>query len=70
MKEVFLGEFDREMATTRKILERVPFEKFDWVPHAKSTPLGRLANHVATLPRFVPEVIDEDKFVMAAYAAA
>jgi uncharacterized damage-inducible protein DinB len=64
VKEVFLGEFDRERATTRKILERVPFEKFDWVPHAKSSPLGRLANHVATLPRFVPHVLDEDKFVM------
>jgi uncharacterized damage-inducible protein DinB len=63
-KELFLGEFDREMATTRKILERVPFEKFDWVPHEKSSPLGRLANHVATLPRFVPYVINEDKFVM------
>jgi len=65
IKELFLTEFDREMATTRKMLERVPFEKFDWVPHPKSTPLGRLANHVATMPRFVPHVIDEDKFVMA-----
>jgi len=63
-KEIILQEFDREAVTTRKILERVPFEKFDWVPHAKSTPLGRLANHVATLPRFVPHVIDEEKFVM------
>jgi len=63
-KELFLTEFDQEMATTRKILERVPFEKFDWVPHAKSTPLGRLANHVATMPRFAPHVIDEEKFVM------
>jgi uncharacterized damage-inducible protein DinB len=64
-KELFLAEFDREMTTTRKILERVPFEKFDWVPHPKSSPLGRLANHVATLPRFVPHVLEEDKFVMA-----
>jgi uncharacterized damage-inducible protein DinB len=63
-KELFLKEFDQEMVTTRKILERVPFDKFDWVPHPKSSPLGRLANHVATLPRFVPHVIDEDKFVM------
>jgi uncharacterized damage-inducible protein DinB len=64
IKELFLGEFDREMATTRKILERVPFDKFDWMPHAKSTPLGRLANHVATLSRLVPHVIDEGKFSM------
>jgi uncharacterized damage-inducible protein DinB len=64
IKELFLGEFDQEMKTTRKILERVPFDKFDWVPHTKSTPLGRLANHVATLSRFVPHVIDEEKFVL------
>jgi uncharacterized damage-inducible protein DinB len=64
LKEFVLGEFDREMVTTRKMLERVPFDKFDWVPHTKSTPLGRLANHVATLPRVVPHVIDEEKFSM------
>lgn len=61
IKELFLGEFDREIATTRKMLERVPFDKFDWTPHAKSMPLGRLANHVATLPRMVPNLIDVDK---------
>jgi uncharacterized damage-inducible protein DinB len=64
IKELFLGEFDREMAVTRKILERAPFEKFDWTPHAKSTPLGRLANHVATLPRFVPHIFAVDKFML------
>jgi len=62
VKELFVGEFDREMATTRKMLERVPFEKFDWTPHAKSMPLGRLTNHLATLPRFVPNVINTAKF--------
>ncbi len=65
VKTLFLGEFDREMATTRKILERVPFEKFDWTPHEKSMALGRLANHVATLPRFVPIVIEHEKFEVA-----
>jgi uncharacterized damage-inducible protein DinB len=61
IKELFLGEFDCEATTTRKMLERVPFEKFDWTPHAKSTPLGRLANHVATMPRLVPDIINTDK---------
>jgi uncharacterized damage-inducible protein DinB len=63
-KEMILQEFDHEMATTRKILERVPFEKFEWAPHTKSTLLGRLANHVATLPRLVPHIVDEEKFAM------
>lgn len=47
-----LPEYDQEMASTRKLLERVPLEKAAWKPHAKSMALGRLAAHVATLPRF------------------
>jgi len=45
-----LPEFDHEMATTRKTLERVPNEKLGWKPHEKSMSLGRLASHIAELP--------------------
>ena len=48
--ETLLAEFDGEMANTRKMLERVPGERFAWKPHEKSFPLGKLANHVAALP--------------------
>ncbi|HLJ86322.1 MAG TPA: DinB family protein [Candidatus Angelobacter sp.] len=48
----FLPEFDQEMANTRKILERVPEDKFGWKPHAKSMELGRLAGHIAQLPEW------------------
>jgi uncharacterized damage-inducible protein DinB len=48
--DAFLPEFDREMTTTRKLLERVPDDKFDWKPHPKSMSLGYLAQHVATIP--------------------
>ncbi len=44
-----LTEFDREMVTTRKLLERVPMEREDWAPHARSMKLGDLASHVARL---------------------
>lgn len=47
--DAFLPEFDHEMATTRKLLERVPEEKFDWKPHAKSMTLGALASHVVNI---------------------
>jgi uncharacterized damage-inducible protein DinB len=50
--ESFLSEFDAEMATTRRLLERVPTDKLDWKPHAKSMSLGSLATHVTELPRF------------------
>ena len=44
-----LPEFDHEMATTRKVLERVPDAKSDWKPHAKSFSMGTLAQHTAEL---------------------
>ena len=48
--ESLLPEFDHEMTVTRKLLERVPEDKLDWQPHQKSMTLGRLAQHVATIP--------------------
>jgi uncharacterized damage-inducible protein DinB len=50
ISEMFLPEFDQEMASTRKLLERVPEGNWDYKPHPKSMPLGRLAAHVAELP--------------------
>ena len=48
--DMLLPEFDHEMATTRKLLERVPDDRLAWAPHAKSFTLGQLAQHVATIP--------------------
>lgn len=45
-----LPEFDQEMATTRKLLQRVPSDKGSWKPHPKSFSLGHLAQLVATMP--------------------
>lgn len=50
--ESVLPEFDHEMASTRKMLERVPDGVADWKPHPKSMSLGQLAIHVATLPHW------------------
>jgi uncharacterized damage-inducible protein DinB len=47
--DALLPEFDHEMGTTRKLLERVPESRFDWKPHAKSMSLGGLATHVANI---------------------
>lgn len=55
--ERLLPEFDREMATTRTLLERVPADRADWKPHAKSTSLGGLAAHIANLPSMAPRVV-------------
>jgi uncharacterized damage-inducible protein DinB len=55
-----LQEFDQEMASTRKVLERVPDGKTDWKPHEKSMSLGRLATHVAQLPFWAVNSITVD----------
>ncbi|MGA2990056.1 MAG: DinB family protein [Candidatus Korobacteraceae bacterium] len=53
IRDMLLPEFDREMANTRKLLELVPEEDFDFKPHPKSMSMGRLAGHVAELPGWV-----------------
>jgi uncharacterized damage-inducible protein DinB len=60
-----LPEFDHEMANTRKTLERVPDEKFDWRPHEKSFAMGALASHLANLPGWTNVTADLDEFDMA-----
>ncbi len=49
--ELLQQEFEQEMATTRRVLERVPEDRLDWRPHPRSGTLGWLASHVATIPR-------------------
>jgi uncharacterized damage-inducible protein DinB len=49
----FLAELDQEARATQKVLERVPAEQFSWQPHAKSSTLGKLAWHIATVPKGV-----------------
>src|SRR5262249_49558832 len=44
-----LPEFDREMANTRKVLERVPENQLGWQAHPKSNTIGWNANHLAEI---------------------
>src|ERR1700736_6768558 len=56
-----LGEFDQEMQNTRKILERVPDDKWNWKPHDKSGTVGWLAGHIATLPGWITMTIHTEE---------
>lgn len=56
--QALLPEFDHEMATTRRLLERVPEGNGDWKPHAKSMSLDELANHVATIAGYANATLD------------
>jgi uncharacterized damage-inducible protein DinB len=50
LTEILLPEFDREMATTRRLLARARDEDFAWKPHEKSMTLHQLVAHLAQLP--------------------
>src|SRR6267143_3508864 len=45
-------DLEAELATTRRMLDRVPSGRNDWRPHARSRTLGELATHLAQLPGF------------------
>jgi uncharacterized damage-inducible protein DinB len=56
--EFFLQQLEEEAVTTRKMLSRVPTQKFTWKPHEKSMEMIRLATHVAELPTWIPMTLD------------
>lgn len=60
MIEMFLKEMDAEAVTTRKMLERVPDDKYDWRPHERSMTVRQLATHIAELPSWVTLAVTTD----------
>jgi uncharacterized damage-inducible protein DinB len=63
--DILLADFDIEIASTRRILERVPDEHATFKPHDKSFALGPLAMHVATLPSFGTTILTTPAMDMA-----
>ncbi|HEX6943867.1 MAG TPA: DinB family protein [Gemmatimonadaceae bacterium] len=56
-----IPEFDQEMKTTRRVLERVPSEKAEWRPHPKSFPIGHLAQLLAGMPGWITNAVRETR---------
>ena len=65
--DMVLPEFDQEMATTRRVIERVPTEKGTWKPHPKSFSLGHLTQLVATMPGWLTNAVTETSLDLAGY---
>lgn len=63
--EFFLEQLETEAITTRKMLSRVPTDKFDWKPHEKSMALKSLAIHVAELPTWITMTLNTDELDFA-----
>jgi len=60
-----LPEFDQEMKTTRRVLERVPSDKGQWKPHPKSFSLGHLAQLVSWMPGWIGSTLRETALDLA-----
>ncbi len=63
--DTILPEFDQEMASTRKVLERIPEDKLTWRAHPKSNTIGWNANHLAEIPGWVEGVLTQNEWDMA-----
>jgi uncharacterized damage-inducible protein DinB len=57
LSEALLPEFEQEMASTRRVLERVPDDKPEWKPHPKSFSIAHLAQLVASLPGWIGQTL-------------
>jgi uncharacterized damage-inducible protein DinB len=60
-----LIDLDRELAATRRVLERFPDGQGDWTPHDKSRTLSALASHVATIPQHGARVLTTEEMDIA-----
>ena len=65
IKDGLLADFDHEMGTTRKLLERVPDDKLAWKPHAKSMSLGGLATHLGHIASWGEHIMNHPFFDLA-----
>ena len=58
LKDLLRAELDHELATTKRLLDRIPPDKLAWKPHEKSMSLGGLGKHVASIPNWAPFILD------------
>ncbi len=65
LERLVTGDLEHELATTRRLLERVPDEHFDWKPHEKSWTLARLAGHIARLPEWQTAILLQSELDLA-----
>ena len=61
LSELFLSELDREADRSRRTLEQIPDDRYDWKPHDRSMIFGYLAEIVANIPSWVAMEINQDE---------
>ncbi len=63
--QLLLKEMDQEAQITRKMLERVPNDQYQWKPHEKSMSIQQLATHIAELPSWVTMTLNTSELDFA-----
>ena len=63
MKQIdsLIAEFEHEMQTTRKHLERLPEDKLEWRPHQKSFTAAGLASHITEMVSWTEALLNQDE---------
>lgn len=59
-------EMEEQALITKKFMELVPVDKFDWAPHEKSMKMVDLAAHIAELPSWASMVVNTSELDFAA----
>ena len=65
IRDALLADYDHEMGTTRRLLERLPDDKLGWKPHDRSMSLGGLATHLSRIPEWAGTILNEPSFDLA-----
>ena len=63
----YLKELEAEATATRKCLEVIPENLFDWKPHERSMKLGYLSLLVAEIPKWIQIMVEESEIDFATY---
>ncbi|MCC7009218.1 MAG: DinB family protein [Acidobacteria bacterium] len=69
MRESLLADLDHELAATRHVMERAPQASLEWRPHERSFSLGGLVTHLASLPRWGQQILDQPGYDLAGVEA-
>ena len=64
----FLKELEAESVSTRKCLERIPENLYDWKPHEKSMKLGYLTLIIAEIPLWIWQTVETAEIDFAKFA--
>ena len=65
IRDGLLADFDHEMGTTRRLLERLPDDRLSWKPHPRSMTLGGLATHLSNIPNWGGIILKDAAFDLA-----